>query len=112
MPRKRRPEKTQGTPPGQVPYFFVSGGQSGRTSIGFPSLCTVGAAELACPPADGRMALFSIAVEVPAVVLALPVVVPDGVVLQLVSVFSLAGGEACASDGVAANSPAKAATMR
>jgi hypothetical protein len=45
-------------------YFgFESGGQSGRTSIGLPPLCTVGAAELACPPADGRMALFSIAIE-------------------------------------------------
>ncbi len=45
-------------------YFgFDSGGQSGRTFIGEPPLCTVGAAELACPPADGRMALFSIAME-------------------------------------------------
>jgi hypothetical protein len=71
----------------------------------------VGAAELACPPADGRTALFSIPVEVPVVFPALPDVAADDVVLQLVSALSLAGAVVCASDGVTANSPAKAAAM-
>jgi hypothetical protein len=44
-------------------YFpLESGGQSVRTSIGLPPLCTVGAAELA-PPASGKIALFSTAME-------------------------------------------------
>jgi hypothetical protein len=71
----------------------------------------VGAAEFACPPADGRIALFSTPIDVSAV-LALPEVVPDGdVVLQLVSGFSLPDPGVCASDDVAPSSVAKAAAM-
>src|SRR5262249_48375679 len=95
-------------------YFLVSGGQSGRTSIGLPSLCTVGAAEPACPPADGRMALFSIAVE-SGVLSALPVGGADDAVLQLVSGLSLLGGwipgALFASDDVTTTTPARAVTM-
>jgi hypothetical protein len=110
MPRKKRPEEGSERQIETSIYFLVSGGQSGRTSIGFPSLCTVGAAEFACPPADGRIALFSTLIEVSAV-LALPEVVPeDDVVLQLVSGLSEAAG-VCAIEGVAANSATKAATM-
>ena len=44
-------------------YFALeSGGQSLATCIGFPPLCTVGAAELE-PPASGTIALFSTAIE-------------------------------------------------
>jgi hypothetical protein len=44
-------------------YFALeSGGQSLATCIGFSPLCTVGAAELE-PPASGRIALFSTAIE-------------------------------------------------
>ena len=94
---KRRPENGRARV-----YFLVSGGQSGRTGIGFPSLCTVGAAELACPPAEGRIALFSIAIELAVlpVVWSLPAAA-DGV--QFVSGLLLAGAEVCASAGVAAS---------
>ncbi|MGD9837138.1 MAG: hypothetical protein AB7F72_18345 [Afipia sp.] len=92
-------------------YFFCSGGQSGRTSIGLPSLCTVGAAELACPPAEGRIALFSIPVEVPVVFLAWSEDAADDGVLQLVSALSLFDVGVCASNGVAANSPAQTAAI-
>ena len=64
-------------------FGLASGGQSLRTSIGLPPLCTVGAAELV-PPASGRIALFPIAIEV--LVLSSPwpeVAAP--VVVQLVS---------------------------
>jgi hypothetical protein len=57
------------------------------------------------------MALFSIDMDVPAALPALPVVVFDGA-LQLVSGFSLAGALLCDSAGVAANNPAIAAAMK
>jgi len=66
-----------------------SGGQSGRASIGLLSLCTVGAAEFE-PPASGRTALFSTAMEFNVLSLPLPDVAAEEVV-QLVSCFSLDG---------------------
>src|SRR5882757_9364922 len=73
-----------------IGYFgLVSGGQSERTSIGLPPLCTVGAAELA-PPASGKIALFSTAMEFDVFLSPLPDVAALEVV-QLVSDFSLDG---------------------
>jgi len=66
-----------------------SGGQSFPTTIGLPPLCTVGAAEFA-PPASGRIALFSIAIEFDVFSSPLPEVA-EPVVVQLVSGFSLEG---------------------
>jgi hypothetical protein len=57
--------------------------------MGFPPLCTVGAAEFA-PPASGTIALFSIAIEFDVFSSPLPVVAA-GDVVQLVSCFSLDG---------------------
>ena len=57
--------------------------------MGFPPLCTVGAAEFA-PPASGTIALFSIAIEFDVFSSPLPVVAA-GDVEQLVSCFSLDG---------------------
>lgn len=67
-------------------FGFDSGGQSGPATIGFPPLCTVGAAELE-PPALGKIALFPIAIEVFSSALA---GAPERVV-QLVAGFSPAG---------------------
>jgi hypothetical protein len=54
-----------------------------------PPLWTVGAAEFV-PPASGKIALFSIAIELEVFSLSLPDVAVDDVV-QLVSCFSLEG---------------------
>jgi hypothetical protein len=62
-----------------------SGGQSLATCIGFPPLCTVGAAELD-PPASGRTALFSTAIEFDVFSSPWPEVAA-GEVVQLVSGF-------------------------
>jgi hypothetical protein len=62
---------------------FESGGQSGLTFSGLPPLCTVGAAEFA-PPASGRTALFSTAIELAVFSSPLPVVAA-GEVVQAVS---------------------------
>jgi hypothetical protein len=82
-----------------------SGGHSGRTSIGLPPLCTVGAAEFE-PPASGRIALFSIAMEFDVFSPALPVVADDEVV-QLDSGFSRGGVVDCAATAPTVNEPAK-----
>src|ERR1700704_6380683 len=63
-----------------------SGGHSVRTSMGLPPLCTVGAAEFE-PPASGRIAPFSIAMEFDVFSSALPEVAADDVV-QLVLLFA------------------------
>ena len=74
--------------------LLESGGQSERTSIGLPPLCTVGAAESA-PPASGKIALFSTAMELDVFSTPLPEFAA-GDVVQLVSVFTFgaAGGSA------------------
>jgi len=82
-----------------------SGGHSGRTSMGFSPLCTVGAAEFE-PPASGRIALFSIAMEFDVFSLALPVVA-EGDVVQLVSCFWLDGAVDCAAAGPTINDARK-----
>ena len=69
--------------------------------MGLSSLCTVGAAEFA-PPASGRTALFSNAMELDVLSSPLPeVAVP--VVVQLVSGFSLEGAVDCAAAGPTIN---------
>ncbi len=87
---------------------FESGGHSVRTSMGLPPLCTVGAAEFE-PPASGRIALFSIAMEFDVFSSALPEVAADDVV-QLVSCFSLDGVVDWATAAPATTNPAKIAT--
>src|SRR5205823_4780003 len=83
-----------------VSYFGLgSGGHSGRTSMGFAPLCTVGAAEFE-PPASGRTALFSIAME-------FAPVVAEGEVVQLVSCFWLGGAVDCAAAGPTINDARK-----
>jgi hypothetical protein len=68
-------------------YFGLeSGGHSGRTAMGLPPCCTVGAAEPDSPPASGNTALFSIAMEFDLFSPALPVV--TGEVVQFVSGFA------------------------
>jgi len=91
--------------------LLESGGQSVRTSIGLPPLCTVGAAESA-PPASGKIALFSTAMEFDVFSTPLPEFAADDVV-QLVSVFTFgaAGGSAYAATAI--NGPEKiAASVR
>lgn len=73
--------------------------------MGLPPLCTVGAAEFA-PPASGRTALFSIAIEFDVFSSPLPVVAA-GDVVQLVSCFSLDGVADCAAAAPASTNPAK-----
>jgi hypothetical protein len=70
-----------------------------------PNGCTVGAAELA-PPASGRIALFSIAMEFDVFSAALPVVAAAEVV-QLVSGFWLDDVVDCAAAAPATTNPAK-----
>jgi hypothetical protein len=95
----------------QVYFGLESGGQSGRASIGLLPLCTVGAAEFE-PPASGRTALFSIAMEFDVLSLPLPDVAAEEVV-QLVSCFSLDGVVDWATAGPTSNEPTKiAAPMR
>jgi hypothetical protein len=90
-------------------YFRLeSGGQSGRTSIGLPPLCTVGAADFE-PSASGRTALFSIALESDVLSPAFPEVVAAGEVVQLVSCFSLEGADDWAIAGPVTNDPARIA---
>ena len=92
-------------------YFGLeSGGQSLRTSIGLPPLCTVGAAEFE-PPASGKIALFSTAIEFDVFSSPLPAVAA-GDVVQLVSGFSLDCADGCANRGPAINDPAKIAATR
>jgi hypothetical protein len=67
-------------------FGLESGGQSGLTFSGLPPLCTVGAAEFA-PPASGRIALFSTAIEFAVFSSPLPDVA-EGDVVQAVSGFS------------------------
>jgi hypothetical protein len=89
-------------------YFGLeSGGHSERTSMGLAPLCTVGAAEFE-PPASGRIALFSIAMEFDVFSPAVPVVAA-GEVVQLVSGFSLDGVVDCAAAAPTNNDPAKIA---
>jgi hypothetical protein len=80
--------------------------------IALPPLCTVGAAEFA-PPASGRIALFSTAIEFDVFSSPLPEVA-DPVVVQLVSGFlvsgfSLEGGVDCAVAGPITNAPTRIA---
>jgi hypothetical protein len=92
-------------------YFGLeSGGQSLRTSIGLPPLCTVGAAEFE-PPASGKIALFSTAIEFDVFSSPLPAVAA-GDVVQLVSGLSLDCADGCANRGPAINDPAKTAATR
>jgi hypothetical protein len=72
-----------------------------------PPLCTVGAAEFE-PPASGRTALFSVAMEFDVFSLAVPVVAA-GEVVQLVSGFSLDGLADCAAAAPTNSDPAKTA---
>ena len=89
-------------------YFGLeSGGHSERTSMDLPPLCTVGAAEFE-PPASGRTALFSVAMEFDVFSLAVPVVAA-GEVVQLVSGFSLDGLADCAAAAPTNSDPAKTA---
>jgi len=89
------------------PFGLESSGQSGRATKGLPPLCTVGAAEFA-PPASGRTALFSTAIEF--VVFSSPLPdVADPVVVQLVSGFSLEGVVDCAAAGPMTNVPTRIA---
>lgn len=88
-------------------YFFESGGHlDSATTIGFPPLCTVGAAELE-PPALGRIALFPIAIDVLSSALA---DVPDREIVQLTSGLPLDEAVDWAARGTAAEQPNKAAT--
>ena len=73
--------------------------------MGLSPLCTVGAAEFE-PPASGRTALFSIAIEFDVFSLALPVVA-EGDVVQLVSCFWLDGAVDCAAAGPTTNDATK-----
>jgi len=88
----------------EIYFCLASGGQSGRASRGLPPLCTVGAAELE-PPASGRTALFSAAMEFDVFSLPLPDVAA-GEVVQLVSCFSLDGAVDWATAGPITNHPA------
>jgi hypothetical protein len=91
----------------EIYFGLESGGQSERASIGLPPLCTVGAAEFE-PPASGRIALFSTAMEFDVLSLPLPDVAADEVV-QLVSCFSLDGVVDWATAGPTINDTAKIA---
>jgi hypothetical protein len=91
----------------EIYFGLESGGQSGRASIGLLPLCTVGAAEFE-PPASGRTALFSTAMEFDVFSLPLPDVAAEDVV-QLVSCFSLDGVVDWATAGPASNEPTKIA---
>ena len=75
--------------------------------MGLPPLCTVGAAEFE-PPASGKIALFSIAMEFDVFSSPLPVVAA-GEVVQFVSGLSFDGVADCAAALPAANNPAKTA---
>ena len=89
-------------------YFGLeSGGQSGLTFSGFPSLCTVGAAEFA-PPASGRTALFPTSIELAVFFSPLPVVAA-GDVVHAVSGLSPDAAEAWASAVLTLNAAARIA---
>jgi hypothetical protein len=75
--------------------------------MGLPPLCTVGAADFE-PPASGRTALFSTAMEFDVLSPALPDVAAVEVV-QLVSCFSLDAAVDWATAGPTTNDPAKIA---
>jgi hypothetical protein len=66
-------------------FGFESGGQSERTSMGLPLLWTVGDAEFV-PPASGKIALFSIAIELDVFSLPRPEVAADDVVQRQFSI--------------------------
>ena len=91
----------------EIYFGLESGGQSGRASMGLPPLCTVGAADFE-PPASGRTALFSTAMEFDVLSPALPDVAAVEVV-QLVSCFSLDAAVDWATAGPTTNDPAKIA---
>jgi len=96
--------------PPPVYLGLESGGHSERTSKGLPPLCTVGAAEFE-PPASGRIALFSIAIEFDVSSPAFPEVALDEVV-QLVSCFSLdEGATDWPTAAPATTNPTKIATL-
>lgn len=76
--------------------------------MGLPPLCTVGAAEFE-PPASGRIALFSTAMEFDVFSAALPDVADDEVV-QLVSGLAPDGAAVCAAAVPANTNPAKTVT--
>ena len=78
--------------------------------MGLPPLCTVGAAEFA-PPASGRTALFSTAIEFDVFSSPLPEVA-DPVVVQLVSGFSLEGVVDCACAVPTIKDPTRIAMRR
>jgi hypothetical protein len=78
--------------------------------MGFAPLCTVGAAEFE-PPASGRTALFSIAMEFDVFSSPLPEVAA-GDVVQFVSGFSPDGVVVCATAATAANEAARIAAAR
>jgi hypothetical protein len=83
---------------------FESGGQSGLTFSGLPSLCTVGAAEFA-PPASGSTALFSTDIEFAVFSSPLPDVAA-GDVVQAVSGFAPDVPVDWAAAALTLNSPA------
>jgi hypothetical protein len=89
------------------PLGLESGGQSLLTTKGLPPLCTVGAAEFA-PPASGRIALFSTAIEFDVFSSPLPEVAAP-VVVQLVSGFWPEGVVDCANAGPTTNVPTRIA---
>ena len=89
------------------PLGLESGGQSLLTTKGLPPLCTVGAAEFA-PPASGRIALFSIAIEFDVFSSPLPEVAAP-VVVQLVSGFWPEGVVDCANAGPTTSVPKRIA---
>ena len=90
-------------------FGLESGGHSDPATIGFPPLCTVGAAELE-PPALGRIALFPTAMDVFSSALA---DVPERDVVQLVAGFWLDGVVDWAAKGSVDDQPKKhAAAMR
>jgi hypothetical protein len=75
--------------------------------MGLPPLCTVGAAEFA-PPASGRIALFSTAIEFDVFSSPLPELA-EPVVVQPVSGFSPDDVVDCAAAGPTTNAPARIA---
>src|SRR5260221_14484291 len=84
------------------------GGTGGRLSLGLLPFFLVGAPD-SNPPASGRTALFSTAMEFNVLSLPLPDVAAEEVV-QLVSCFSLDGVVDWATAGPTSNEAAKTAT--
>src|SRR5258708_35520437 len=95
------------SPIGWFSLVLKWGGRPGRVCMVLLPLCTVGAAEFE-PPASGRTALFSTAMEFNVLSLPLPDVAAEEVV-QLVSCFSLDGVVDWATAGPTSNEAAKTA---